>query len=373
MRIDQMDRSGHYARWEEDIEGARAAGVTALRYAPPYYRAHRGPDRFDWEISDDPMNRLRSSGIEPIAELCRFGVPDWLGGFQDVAFPVLFAEYARAFAQRYPWVRYYVPVSAIQLTARRSALEGVWNECEKSDRTFVRALRNMALANELAIEAVQAVRPDAVFIQLEPVEHVHSIGASTRESARRANDMSHLALDMVAGDTIQNGLAGYLNSNGLTSNDLRFLREHRARGNRWLGLEYLPDSERRIAASGRVTVARRGAGFRRLALEYHQRYRLPLACLGTHHDTRHASAWLSEQWRAMLTLRATGVPVNAFGWSPLVDPVRWDAESGGAPATSPVGLYAMDRKPRPVRDSFRELVQRWSPLVGARSVQSATG
>ena len=52
-------------------------------------------------------------GVEVIADLCRFGVPSWLGGFQDPAFPVLFAEYARAFARRFPWVRCFTPVSDI--------------------------------------------------------------------------------------------------------------------------------------------------------------------------------------------------------------------------------------------------------------------
>ena len=38
---------------------------------------------------------LRDLDVTVIADLCHFGVPGWLGGFQDPAFPVLFAEYAR--------------------------------------------------------------------------------------------------------------------------------------------------------------------------------------------------------------------------------------------------------------------------------------
>jgi beta-glucosidase/6-phospho-beta-glucosidase/beta-galactosidase len=59
------------------------------------------------------MEYLQTSGIEVMADLCHFGVPSWLGGFQDPAFPVLFAQYARAFARRYPWVRYFTPVNEI--------------------------------------------------------------------------------------------------------------------------------------------------------------------------------------------------------------------------------------------------------------------
>src|SRR5919199_153205 len=129
-RVDQMDRCGHYARWEEDFALVRELGLRALHYGPAYYRAHVAPDHYEWDSCDEQMHRLRQLGIEVIADLCHFGVPTWLGGFQDPAFPVLFAEYARAFAQRYPWVRYYTPIHEISLCASRSALRGWWNECE---------------------------------------------------------------------------------------------------------------------------------------------------------------------------------------------------------------------------------------------------
>jgi beta-glucosidase/6-phospho-beta-glucosidase/beta-galactosidase len=96
------------------------------------------------------MEHLRDLGIEVIADLCHFGVPTWLGGFQDAAFPVLFADYARTFARRYPWVRYFTPVNEIFICASFSALRGWWNECEASDAAFVRALRNLCMAHELA-------------------------------------------------------------------------------------------------------------------------------------------------------------------------------------------------------------------------------
>jgi len=116
-RIDQMEKCGHYERWAEDFALVREMGISALRYGPAYYRTHTGPGRFDWSTVDEPMRHLRELGIEVIADLCHFGVPDWLAGFQDPAFPVLFAEYAGAFARRYPWVRYFTPVNEIFVCA----------------------------------------------------------------------------------------------------------------------------------------------------------------------------------------------------------------------------------------------------------------
>ena len=71
---------------------------------------------------------MRRLGIEPIADLCHFGVPDWVGSFQNPDWPGYFAEYARAFARRYPWVSRYTPVNEIFVAARFSGQYGWWNE-----------------------------------------------------------------------------------------------------------------------------------------------------------------------------------------------------------------------------------------------------
>ena len=160
------------------------SGLNALRYGPPYYRVHTAPHSYDWEIADPQMHRLRDLGITVIADLCHFGVPSWLGGFQDPAFPVLFAEYARAFARRYPWIQHFTPVNEIFICANFSALKGWWNECEKSDAAFVRAIRNLCMAHELAVEAILSERPDAIIVQGESIEHFHAGGRDAQARSR---------------------------------------------------------------------------------------------------------------------------------------------------------------------------------------------
>ena len=56
-RIDQMEKCGHYARWEEDFSLVRDLGLNALRYGPPYYRTHVAPNRYEWDSADAPMER----------------------------------------------------------------------------------------------------------------------------------------------------------------------------------------------------------------------------------------------------------------------------------------------------------------------------
>jgi beta-glucosidase/6-phospho-beta-glucosidase/beta-galactosidase len=366
-RLDQMDHSGHYALWEEDFDCARRLGVTALRFGPAYYRTHVGPGRFDWESCEAPMVWLRDSGIETIAELCSFGTPSWLGGFQDPAFPVLFADYARAFAKQHPWVRYYMPVTRIGACARESALTGRVNECLASDTTFVRALRNLCMAHELAVEAILGERPDAIIIQSEAIQRFHGAGRAARLEADRRNALELLALDLTVGHEVSAGLGGFLSANGVTQHDLRFLREPRARGQRWLGLEYTPSSELRVAASGRVTLARQGLGLRRIATEYYQRYRIPLFHAGTHQRSRRAVPWLREQWKQVMALRTVGVPVNGFTWMPLTDRVELKSTPRGAkPLPDGQGLFGLDRTERPAAEVYRTLIARWSAIVGGR-------
>lgn len=139
--------------------------IDCLRYGPPYHLTHLGPGKYDWGFTDETFGVLRSISIEVIADLCHFGVPDWLGNFQNPDWPRLFVEYATAFAERFPRVRFYTPVNEIFIAATFSAQFGWWNERPKSDAAFVRALQHLCKANVMAMHAILRINPRAVFIQ----------------------------------------------------------------------------------------------------------------------------------------------------------------------------------------------------------------
>src|SRR5512132_2323930 len=161
-RVDEMEKCGHYKYWREDISLVKELGIEHLRYGPPYYRTHLAPGRYDWSFTDETFHLIRALGITPIVDLCHFGVPDWIGSFQNPEWPKLFAEYAHAFAQRYPWVRFYTPVNEIFIAATFSAQNGWWNERLSSDRAFVNALKHLCTANVLAMRAILRERGEAV-------------------------------------------------------------------------------------------------------------------------------------------------------------------------------------------------------------------
>jgi beta-glucosidase len=110
VRVDQMEVCGHYKHWRTDFELLDELGIRYLRYGPPLHTTLRGPGRYDWEWADLTFGDLLRRDVVPIVDLCHFGVPDWLGNFQNPDFPQVFEAYARAFAERFPWVQLYTPV-----------------------------------------------------------------------------------------------------------------------------------------------------------------------------------------------------------------------------------------------------------------------
>lgn len=173
-RVDEMEKCRFYENWRTDFELVREIGTRFLRYGPPLHTTFLGADRYDWSFADETFAGLRECGIIPIVDLCHFGVPDWIGNFQNPDFPELFAGYARAFAERFPWVQLYTPVNEMFICATFSGLYGWWNEQGTTDRTFVTALKHIVKANLLAMGSILEVRPDAIFIQSESSEYFHA-------------------------------------------------------------------------------------------------------------------------------------------------------------------------------------------------------
>src|SRR5262252_6617947 len=76
-RIDELEKCGHYQRWQEDFALVEEMGIWFLRYGLPLHRVFLGPEKYDWSISDEVFRELHKRNIVPIADFCHFGVPDW--------------------------------------------------------------------------------------------------------------------------------------------------------------------------------------------------------------------------------------------------------------------------------------------------------
>lgn len=373
-RSDELERCGHYATWPQDFELARGLGVGGIRYGPAWYRTHPAPGRFDWSSVDDQMEWLRTSGIAVIADLCHFGVPDWIGGFQDPALPIHLADYAREFARRYPWVRHFTPVNEIFVAANFSAMMGWWNECLTGPVAFGRALRNLAMAHEMAVESIISERPDAIIVQAESFERFTPADERPESvaQARFWNDARFAALDLTLGLMPAPAVREMLIDGGMGTADFTYLRERRASGQRWIGMDYYITSEQVVAANGRKQAAPERVGLAALADEYHDRYGLPIFLSETSRVSGQAVEWLTEQWAETQQLMAAGMPMMGFTWFPLGDVLDWRhalREMRGD--VDPIGLYGLDRAPHPVARAYAELIASASGKLATLSLARA--
>src|SRR5689334_7663658 len=96
-RMDEMEKCFHYKYWQRDIDLVEEMGIQFLRYGSPLHRVWLGAGQYDWSFTDQVFNYIKKKQLLPIADMCHFGVPDWIGNFQNPDFPVLFAQYANAF------------------------------------------------------------------------------------------------------------------------------------------------------------------------------------------------------------------------------------------------------------------------------------
>jgi beta-glucosidase len=370
IRVDEMDRTFHYAYWKEDLELVHQLGLRYLRWGPPYYRTHVGPGRYDWEFTDAVMGHMRTLGIEPIVDLCHFGVPDWVGSFQNPDWPALFADYAAAFASRYPWVRFYTPVNEILVCARLSTLAGFWNERIATDWAFVTAVKHLCRANLLAIDAILRRQPEAIFIQSESTEHFHA-GATTRACVERTtfeNMRRFLPLDLLLSRAPDADMAIYLFDNGMSRDEYRWFMGHNLGERIVIGNDFYERNEQIVLPDGGIAPAGEVFGWSEITRQYHSRYRR--AVMHTETNTIASDVdptrWLWKEFLNVRNLRAQGVPVIGFTWYSLTDQVDWDSglrlDRG---VVNPVGLVDLSRNPRPLAESYREIIERFSddPLV----------
>jgi beta-glucosidase len=364
-RVDELAKCGHYDRWREDFDLVTQLGIRHLRYGPPYYDVHRGPDRYDWSFSDETLARLRELGIAPILDLCHFGVPDWVGGFQDDGWPKLFADYAGAFAARYPWITLYTPINEIFIAATFSAQFGWWNERLHDDRSFVVAIRNLCRANVLAMEAILEARPDATFVQSESSEYFHAQEPDALPLAAFYNQKRFISLDLTYGYPLSAPIYQYLLDNGMTREEYEWFMTNRVKAHCVMGNDYYVTNEHLVRPDGSLEASGEVFGYYVITHQYYSRYGLPVMHTETNlADADRASTWLRKEWANVHRLKQDGVPVVGFTWYSLTDQVDWDSalrrDDGHV---NPVGLFDLDRCIRPVGDAYRELIARWRDVL----------
>lgn len=371
IRRDQMEETKHYEHWRQDFQLCLDTGAKVVRYGPPYYRMHLGPHKYDWSFTDEVLPVMRQMGLTPIIDLCHFGVPDWVGDFQNEDWPELFGDFAGAFAERYPWIKLYTPVNEIYVCARFSAQEGIWNEQLKSGKAMLKSHGIQCKATLLAIEAILKVIPDAVFFQSEACELYLETHPETRQEVELQNSMRFITFDFLYGHHPDGNLLNYLYDHGVTRKQYDWFMKHgrRAAPHCIMGMDYYGGHEQTINRDGTTESIGPALGWGNIARQYFKRYRKPMMLTETNiGKPEDGPEWLWKTWHNLALLREEGLPVIGYTWFSLQNQVDWDIqlrEIRGKEVGN--GLYRLDRTPNPVAGAFSDLCSRYSdePLLPA--------
>ncbi len=312
-RVDELEKCYFYQNWKQDFALVKELGLEYLRYGPQYYRVHCGPGKYDWTFVDETFAELRRLGILPIVDLCHFGVPDWIGNFQNAEWPELFAQYAQAVATRFEWAQFYTPVNEIFVCGNFSAKQGWWNEGLRSDSAFVTAIRNMCRAVILAEEAILRVRPDALFIQSESATFFHPTEPKAEKRADFNNELRFLSFDLCYGHPVHANIYEYLMDNGMSREQYHWFLEHgeAMRPHCVMGTDYYfpnerstPPGDENMPSSGEIF------GYYVITKQYYNRYCIPVMHTETNlAENDRAPAWLWKEWCSLKRLKHDGVPI----------------------------------------------------------------
>jgi dTDP-4-dehydrorhamnose reductase len=385
----QLDRNGHAAR-ADDLELIASLGVRAVRYPVLWERtAPAGLDCADWSWPDARLPRLRELSITPIAGLVHHGSGPPHTSLVDPRFAEDLARYARAVAERYPWLEWYTPVNEPLTTARFSALYGVWYPHARDLGAFKDALLNQCRATVLSMQEIRRINPAARLVQTDDLGKIYSTPLLAYQ-ANFQNQMRWLTWDLLCGRVRpEHPLWTWLTRDcGATESELTWFADHPCPPD-LIGVNHYITSERYLdenvenypeayrGGNGRhhyadIETARCFAhptgGLKPLLCEAWDRYGIPVAITEAHIDSNRDDQlrWLMSLWRAAEAARDAGADVRAvtfwalfgsFDWNCLVqecrgyyEPGAFDVRTGTAPRATAVArlmrALAAGRAPR---------------------------
>lgn len=378
LYFDQLERNGHATRLQ-DLDLFAELGVRAIRYPVLWERtAPNGLESADWSWADERLGRLRALGIRPIVGLVHHGSGPRHTSLIDPAFPEKLGEFARAVAERYPWVDMYTPVNEPLTTARFSGLYGHWYPHGRDGLTFARALLTECRATVLAMRAIREVNPAAQLVQTEDLGKTHSTPLLAYQ-AEFENERRWLSFDLLSGRVNRDHpMWSYLRWLGISEGELELFLDtfyppdiiglnHYVTSERFLDerTERYPTSshggngKHKYADVEAVRVCAEGtAGPRTLMKETWERYGLPVAVTEVHMGcTREEQLrWLKEVWDGAVSLRHEGMDVRAVtAWS-LLGAYDWNSLVTRADGHYEPGVFDL-RGPRPRPTAIARMIR----------------
>jgi dTDP-4-dehydrorhamnose reductase len=342
---DQLHYSSHYTR-DEDIEHFTGLGISRLRY-PILWEKHLASEdqEIDWSWTAKQLERLKGSGIEPIAGLLHHGSGPSYTSLLDPSFPRKLASYAAKVAERFPWIKYYTPINEPLTTARFSGLYGFWYPHQTNEISFIKMLLNQLKGIVLSMAAIRKVNPDAVLIQTEDIGKTHST-EKLKYQADFENERRWLTYDILCGKfDPSHYFWKYFLKAGINEEELEFFRDNYSVPG-IAGFNYYVTSERFLDEDldkypefthggnyyqryADTEAVRTGItdGIEKLLSEAWDRYGLPMAVTECHIScTREEQLrWFYETWQAACRLIQKDIPVTAVTAWALLGAFDWNS------------------------------------------------
>ena len=361
VRVDQYAASRHMELLDRDLGDVADLGVRVWRYGMPWRLAEPSPGVYDWTRWDRALDACRRHGLEPVVDLCHFGLPDHFGGFCEPEWVDGFVNYVEAFLARYPEPRWFTPVNEPGITALFSARMGMWNDRLATEDDYFTALGNITLANLEALSRIRADR-DGWWIGSEgfgcdladPDDDAGIRAATDARDLQQAVWDLHLGVaprgiatrmtDVVAGAIQERieSLVGVVPPNRVVA-----------------GHDIYPVS---VAMHGTraerpLTIADRVSAYETEAAAWHERYGVPFWISETSNlPVDKGSEWLEALTTSLTAMKRRGLPVRGICWYSRGDQYDWDtALTVPVGNVTEVGLFDAERRPRPVAQAYASL------------------
>lgn len=356
VRVDEIETTGHLERLTQDLQDVAGLGVKIWRYGMPWRRAEIAPGEYDWSLWDRALGACSDTGLTPVVDLCHFGLPDHYPGFCDVTWVEGFIRYAEAFLDRYPEPRFFTPVNEPAVTALNSAMTGIWNDRKSSPDDFARALANCMVAD---LEVAKRVRDD-------------------RDGW---NVMAEGFQVFAVTDDAQQDQADWMQSNWQATWDLRFgvpleasaqpvfvsavddgilarISDLATKENVIAGHDFYPPSVIPLGPipKGGFSIADRVRRYEIAARAWFERYGVDFWISETSNlglPVDEGIEWLETLAGAATGMADDGIPIRGLCWYSRGDQHDWDsALARPEQCVTEVGLFDIDRNPRPVAERF---------------------
>ncbi len=294
--LDVLQTTEHFQRYTKDLSLVKSLGIGKLRVSFPWHIIEYEPGHFNWTWMDAYVKECDNLGIGIIADpLHHISFPKWLDkGFLNPEFPSSYYRFFIEVVSRYPSIKDYTIINEPLVTALFSCEVGTWFPFERNKLDL--ALENIKDVFSKCSSLLQLRGKRHIYV--EATEYHYGTCDSSYNHAREKNEWRFSLID----DLLQQGVIIDV-----------------------LGLDYYAHSEFEWCSEGRRETTN-PSGFYTIAMEYYNRYKIPIALTETNIRgyITDRQTWFKHMYLQCLQL-SKEIPFEFMLWYPFIDSTDWDS------------------------------------------------